>query len=594
MKRFLIFVFTFAMIFNLTACLDSSANPSIKSNSSYYEGKNYEEVEEEFKDAGFTNIKYEIIYDLIIGFLVSDGEVEYVTIDGSKEFKDISEYFKTEEVVIAYHTYEYNKPQTPNNPEIPVEMNPSQDIYDDTYEGDKYRVNFVIDFDSNLFFDIYDVDFRVDGRKFKTLKHGEKSNFELDLKPGEHYISFTNEEDINVYGQIVLNVSSDMVVNYWIKGHEEDIELKENEIILNAYCTITLDCNGGSKINPFKEKKGYNLINTLNYLTPLGMDDYYFLGWYLGEDKIGSGYLVNENITVTAKWKKKTDFVYDYAFIRDLTEYDLYYLFDTDTNRYVFFGTNDTYVEYGSYIGNLDSGAKVRLNADNGSTDGYNVYFKINSYAGTYYDHLGADWSFSRCVNSWEIELEYDELLNNKNGIGIKSFTFELINNNTEYEISGYVGTATEIVIPSEYNGKPVTSIGDRAFINRESLTKISLSNNITNIGSYTFFGCTKLKSVDFGVNSKLKVIGDYAFVYCESLTDIVFSAGLNSIGVESFNSCYSLENIIIPESVTSIGNNAFYDCSSLTIKCEAKENSVKWSTYWNSSNCPVIWGYKG
>ena len=578
MKKFLILILMFSMIFTV-ACVDmGDSTPSIKTGSSYYEGENYEDVAKEFKSAGFTNIKYEIIYDLVLGFLVSDGEVEYVTIDGSKEFKDISEYSKDVEIIIAYHTYESNNPENPNNPnnpEIPSDIKPSQDIYDDTYIGDKYRVNFIVDFDSNLFFDIYDVDFRVDGRKFETLKHGKKSNFEMDLKPGEHYISFTNEDNINVYGQIVLDVSSDMVVNYWIKGHAENVELKEKEIIHNAYCTITFDCNGGNNIAPVKKKKGHYLQNTLGYMTPLGMDDYYFLGWYLGEDKIESEYLVYEDITVTAKWKKKSDFVYDYAFISDLSEYDLYYLFDIDKNRYVHFGTGDTYVEYGSYVGNLESNMKVELFDDKGYYEGEHIYFKMSSAKGIYYDPDNFDWWYSKYEKPWELELKYEQILKDKNSIGSKNFTFELINDNTEYEITGFTGTATEIVIPSEYKGKPVTRIDDYAFECCENLTCIVIPKSVTNFGEGAFLNCNLLSKVNYLGNldswAQIKFVDFWANplyygkdLYIQNkLVEEVTLLETNIISNYAFAGG-SLKKVTIPNTISQIGHYAFYDCDSL------------------------------
>ncbi len=546
MKKFLIFILTFAMIFSLTACLDSSDNSAIKSNSSYYEGKNYEEVEEEFKDAGFTNIKYEIIYDLIIGFLVSDGEVEYVTIDGSKEFKDISEYSKTEEVVIAYHTYESNNP---NNSSNKIEMPNSSTYYEKNYN---WTVDSLITHFKELGFTVFEkIPCEPDNDKYKY------DIFEVTIE--DSWISSGS----------------------WEKGDKFDSDDKI-KIYYNEYPLLTvLDC---------EDLETVLKSNDMNYqLFANKYDGRYveFFG-YVFDHVIyngGSGRFIEVTGTKSDSMAKSVVFHIGESL----------------------FGNIDITVKKGDYV--LVSG-------------------KIDSDLSNYYKKLYIDTITL---------LEFNEFIDEDNTDGLQ---YTLINNNTEYEVSGFAGTATEIVIPSEYNGKPVTSIGDcafedckfitsieipnsikvignsafswcealtdveipnsvtnigaSAFINCESLTKISISNNITNIGIYTFFGCTKLKSVDFGVNSKLKDIGDYAFVYCESLTDITFSAGLNRIGVESFNSCYSLENIIIPESVTSIGNNAFYDCSSLTIKCEAKENSVEWSTYWNSSNCPVIWGYKG
>ena len=138
------------------------------------------------------------------------------------------------------------------------------------------------------------------------------------------------------------------------------------------------------------------------------------------------------------------------------------------------------------------------------------------------------------------------------------------------YQVKG-IGTCrdTDIVIPSTYNGLPVTSIGEEAFSLCQSLTSIEIPDSVTSIGSRAFFYCSSLKSV---------VIGD----------------SVTSIGYDAFFRCSSLTSIEIPDSVTSIGDYAFLDCSSLTIYCEATSKPSGWDSWWNYDNRPVVWGYKG
>ena len=59
--------------------------------------------------------------------------------------------------------------------------------------------------------------------------------------------------------------------------------------------------------------------------------------------------------------------------------------------------------------------------------------------------------------------------------------------------------------------------------------------------------------------------IADDAFYGCSSLTNIIIPKSVTSIGEGAFACCRSLTNIVIPNSVTSVGNGAFYNCSSLT-----------------------------
>ena len=70
-------------------------------------------------------------------------------------------------------------------------------------------------------------------------------------------------------------------------------------------------------------------------------------------------------------------------------------------------------------------------------------------------------------------------------------------------------------------------------------------------------------------------------------------SYSVTSIGSYAFYGCSSLTSIEIPASVTSIGDWAFSGCSSLTIYCEASSKPNGWRSSWNSGNRPVVWGHK-
>ena len=107
-------------------------------------------------------------------------------------------------------------------------------------------------------------------------------------------------------------------------------------------------------------------------------------------------------------------------------------------------------------------------------------------------------------------------------------------------EITRYTGTATEVVIPAEIEGLPVTSIGNEAFYGRFNLKIISLP-----LG--------------------LKSIGTYAFGSCENLTSINIPNSVTSIGSSAFSSCSKLTSISIPSSTTFIGYGAFMFCSAMT-----------------------------
>ena len=69
----------------------------------------------------------------------------------------------------------------------------------------------------------------------------------------------------------------------------------------------------------------------------------------------------------------------------------------------------------------------------------------------------------------------------------------------------------------------------------------------------------------NYVIPDSVNSIGDYAFFECSKLTSIEIPSGVTSIGGSAFLGCSSLTSITIPDSITSIGESAFRSCSSLT-----------------------------
>ena len=121
-----------------------------------------------------------------------------------------------------------------------------------------------------------------------------------------------------------------------------------------------------------------------------------------------------------------------------------------------------------------------------------------------------------------------------------------------------------ELVIPSEIEGLPVTSIGFQAFRLCQVLDEITIPDGVNSIGKQAFNMCRRLKSITIpeGVTS----IGDSAFRFCIRLTSITLPNSLTSIGEWAFaNLTFGATTITIPASVTSIGGGAFKWCDNLT-----------------------------
>ena len=107
-----------------------------------------------------------------------------------------------------------------------------------------------------------------------------------------------------------------------------------------------------------------------------------------------------------------------------------------------------------------------------------------------------------------------------------------------------------------------VTMIGEDAFYGCWSLTRITIPDGVTSIGKGAFFDCESLTSVT--IPDSVIEIGESAFDYCYSLTSITIPDSVTEIGHQAFYNCSSLASITIPDSVISIGSMAFCCCESL------------------------------
>ncbi len=153
-----------------------------------------------------------------------------------------------------------------------------------------------------------------------------------------------------------------------------------------------------------------------------------------------------------------------------------------------------------------------------------------------------------------------------------KGLEFTLNDDGESYSLTG-IGTCTDvdIVIPSTYNGLPVTNIADAAFaavdletgeILYSSITSITIPDSVISIGNYVFFYCISLTSIE--IPNSVTTIGNQVFFGCISLTSIEIPNSVTTIGSGAFSFCLSLSSIVIGESVTSIGDSAFGMCTSL------------------------------
>ena len=115
-----------------------------------------------------------------------------------------------------------------------------------------------------------------------------------------------------------------------------------------------------------------------------------------------------------------------------------------------------------------------------------------------------------------------------------------------------------EIYIPDS-----VTVIGDEAFLDCESLAHVRLSENITQIFNFTFCSCQSLWQINIPKN--VRTIYDNAFSYT-GLVDVVIPEGVNKIKKNVFSGCIYLKTLSLPASLDEISfENTFLDCRSLS-----------------------------
>ena len=321
---------------------------------------NYRDVENSLKNAGFTNIKTVILYDIVWGW-TSEGEVDSVSIDGNDEFLKGAIFNKAAEVIITYHMLAEDDPSR-----ITVTKDASE------YEGLDYTYverEFIELGFTNIIYDdevttntCYHTGEVVKVRiNYSEFEAGDSFSPNAEIKITRYKVDSTDEKP-----SITVTMSGDDLVGLHYSEAEAKVqEMGFTNIVYQERITHDPD------IDP----------ETIDYVT---IDSRY--SFRVGE------MFDNDAEVILVYWKyEEYHSDYEIAFVRRMQEYSLYYMFDTDTNQVAYFSTDDTSIDYGTYWGDFSTGVIIRWN--HGQWTEMFTY-SGNGNAATLVDGNGFEWEY--------------------------------------------------------------------------------------------------------------------------------------------------------------------------------------------------------
>lgn len=174
---------------------------------------------------------------------------------------------------------------------------------------------------------------------------------------------------------------------------------------------------------------------------------------------------------------------------------------------------------------------------------------------------------------------------------------FTYVNHGDSIEITGFDNSVSDVVIPSEIEGLPVTTISTGAFY-LSAITSIEVPDTVTSIGEMAFLGCTSLKTVK--LSTGVAKIEKNAFGSCSALQEVqvakdnpnfssldgvlyskaqdtlviypaaktvaayTIPGGVTSVAMYAFSENPYLETLAIPNSLIKVGDSAFFNCKNL------------------------------
>ncbi len=191
---------------------------------------------------------------------------------------------------------------------------------------------------------------------------------------------------------------------------------------------------------------------------------------------------------------------------------------------------------------------------------------------------MNAEETYVETENAEELSVEADEAVDDEAMLFAATASGDC-GENAHWELDNGTLTITGTGAMSNYG-----SHNQPWYSQKSSITKVIISDGITNIGNYAFNICTSLQTAELaesvisindnafnGCNAlqsitmpKVETIGNEAFMNCQALNNVTLPDELTSIGTRSFASCYAFTDMRVPERVTAIGEGAFRSCKNM------------------------------
>lgn len=257
------------------------------------------------------------------------------------------------------------------------------------------------------------------------------------------------------------------------------------------------------------------------------------------------------------------------------------------TTLYIGSGVNEITSDIGTqlYITDLTIGAKqIKQSAFNGIplhnlTILDSVELISMSFTNTALQNItigngctSIDQSFNYCNRLYELNIsgqtnlsitssfcQCDKLSNITLGSGVKSILNSFMPTNT-------LSRLTDLII------EDVTTLTNNVFSNCPRLTNLQFGDGVQTISNSAFTACTALESLTLGNNTQTITTG--AFTACTALKSLTLGNNITELGTGIFNGCTSLLSLNIPNSVITI-SSAFINCTSLDVNIPSSVTSI-------------------